>query len=120
MIDEYPILFVAASFASGSTSASGLAELRVKESDRLAAMAAGLRAAGVTVDESNEGLKVRGRGGEPIPGGTTISSELDHRIAMSFVVAGLHSLKPIGIDDMRPIDTSFPRFLPTLEALSRS
>ena len=120
MIDEYPILFVAAAFASGSTSASGLAELRVKESDRLAAIAAGLKAAGVAVYESADGLTVRGSGGEPIPGGATVSSGLDHRIAMSFVVAGLHSLKPIGIDDMRPVDTSFPRFLPTLEALFRS
>jgi len=74
----------------------------------------------VTVEASADGLTVRGNGGDPIPGGATILSELDHRIAMSFVVAGLHSLKPIGIDDMRPIDTSFPRFLPTLEALSRS
>jgi len=120
MIDEFPILFVAAALASGSTSARGLAELRLKESDRLAAMATGLKAIGITVDEDHDSLTVTGRAGEPIPGGSTISSALDHRIAMSFVVAGLHSVKPVGIDDMRPIETSFPRFLPTLEALTRS
>ena len=119
MIDEFPILFVAAAFAEGRTRTGGLAELRIKESDRLAGMAAGLRAIGVRVEEHEDGLGVEGTAGEPISGGATIASLLDHRIAMSFAVAGLHSVEPVGIDDMRPIDTSFPGFLHALEALTR-
>ena len=119
MIDEFPILFVAAAFAEGRTRTRGLAELRIKESDRLAGMAAGLLAIGVRVEEHEDGLDVEGTAGEPISGGATIASLLDHRIAMSFAVAGLHSVEPVGIDDMRPIDTSFPGFLHALEALTR-
>ena len=118
MIDEYPILFIAAAFAEGITRTSGLAELRVKESDRVAAMAEGLRAIGVMVEESEDGLTIQGSGGNRLPGGATIASRLDHRIAMSFAVAGLHATEPIGFDDMSPIDTSFPGFLAALEALA--
>jgi 3-phosphoshikimate 1-carboxyvinyltransferase len=117
MIDEYPILFVAAAFAQGTTSAHGLAELRLKESDRIAAMAAGLAAAGIAVEESETGLAVHGRGGAPVPGGIAIDPGLDHRVAMAFAVAGLRSTKPIGIADMAPVRTSFPGFLSALDAL---
>jgi 3-phosphoshikimate 1-carboxyvinyltransferase len=114
MIDEYPILFIAAAFAAGTTRTHGLAELRVKESDRLAAMAAGLRAAGVTAEESADGLAVAGGGGDPLPGGATIEPRLDHRVAMSFAVAGLHAKEPIGVADMRSVETSFPGFAAAL------
>jgi 3-phosphoshikimate 1-carboxyvinyltransferase len=110
MIDEFPILFVAAAFAQGRTVARGLEELRVKESDRLATMAEGLRAIGAHVEELPDGLIIDGTGGEPLPGGATIASKLDHRIAMSFAVAGLNCLAPVTIDDMSPVATSFPGF----------
>ena len=118
MIDEYPILFVAAAFARGTTRARGLAELRLKESDRIAAMAAGLRAAGVDVEESADGLAVTGRGGDPLPGGATIDAALDHRVAMSFAVAGLHALEPIGVAGMSAAQTSFPGFAAALAGLA--
>ena len=89
MIDEYPVLFVAAALAEGRTVARGAHELRVKESDRIAAMAAALGACGVAVEEFDDGLAITGTGGEPIPGGATIASLLDHRIAMAMTVAGL-------------------------------
>ena len=111
MIDEYPILFVAAALAAGRTVLRGLAELRVKESDRIAVMAAGLRACGVTVEELPDGLIVEGRGGEPVAGGTQVAVQLDHRIAMSFAVLGLAARAAIVIDDAAPIATSFPTFL---------
>jgi len=117
MIDEFPALFVAAAFAQGVTRARGLAELRVKESDRLAAIAAGLRAIGVAVEADGDGLAVRGSGGGPIAGGATIAARLDHRIAMAFAVAGLHARQPIGIDDMSPVASSFPGFADALAAL---
>ena len=117
MIDEFPIFFIAAAFAQGVSRASGLRELRVKESDRIAAMAEGLRAIGVTVEESQDGLLVHGSGGAPIPGGATIASRLDHRIAMSFAVAGLHAGKPVTVDCMAPVDTSFPGFSDRLKDL---
>jgi len=120
MIDEFPILFIAAAFAQGTTRARGLAELRLKESDRIAAMAAGLAAIGVKAEESAEGLIVHGRGGAPLPGGATIDPALDHRVAMSFSVAGLHAKEPIGIADMSVADTSFPGFLSALGALAPS
>ncbi len=119
MIDEFPILFVAGAFAAGTTRTSQLSELRIKESDRLATMASGLREIGVAVEEQEDGLVVEGSAGEPLPGGGMVSTALDHRVAMSFAVAGLHSREPVGIDDMRPIDNSFPRFLAVLEALTR-
>lgn len=118
MIDEYPILFVAAAFADGITRATGLAELRTKESDRISAMAEGLRAVGAGVEESEAGLSIRGSGGGRLPGGATIAARRDHRVAMSFAVAGLHSSEPIGIDDMSMIATSFPGFVSALERLT--
>jgi 3-phosphoshikimate 1-carboxyvinyltransferase len=118
MIDEFPILFVAASFAQGRTRATGLEELRVKESDRIAAMAAGLRAIGGRIEEQADGVAIEGSGGEPLPGGGPIETHLDHRIAMSFAVAGLHCRAPVVVDDMRPTLTSFPGFADLLKALA--
>ncbi|SOB87368.1 3-phosphoshikimate 1-carboxyvinyltransferase [Sphingomonas guangdongensis] len=118
MIDEYPVLFVAAAFAQGRTVARGAEELRVKESDRIAAMATALSACGVTLSEHEDGLTIEGSGGEPIAGGTTIASLLDHRIAMSLAVAGLHARRAITIDDAGPIATSYPTFRATLDGLA--
>ena len=117
MIDEYPALFVAAACARGQTVARGAHELRIKESDRVAAMAAALGAIGVAVEEHDDGLTVQGSGGDPLPGGGRIATQLDHRIAMSMAVAGLHCARPVAIDDARPIATSYPGFLDTLRAL---
>jgi 3-phosphoshikimate 1-carboxyvinyltransferase len=118
MIDEYPVLFVAAALAEGRTVARGAHELRVKESDRIAAMAAALQACGVSVEEFDDGLAITGSGGEPIPGGATIASLLDHRIAMAMTVAGLVARQPITIDDVAPVATSYPVFFETLEQLA--
>jgi 3-phosphoshikimate 1-carboxyvinyltransferase len=118
MIDEFPIWFVTASFADGTSRAEGLGELRVKESDRISAMAAGLAAIGVRAEEQPEGLAIEGSAGRPLPGGGSILSRLDHRIAMSFAVAGLHATRPVTIDDMAPVATSFPPFVSTLESLA--
>lgn len=118
MIDEYPIFFIAAAFARGTTRAHGLAELRLKESDRIAGMAAGLRAIGVGVDEDGDALSVHGLGGGPLPGGASIDPGLDHRVAMSFAVAGLHARLAIGVANMAIVDTSFPGFLSALDALA--
>ena len=117
MIDEYPVLFVAAAFASGRTTMRGLEELRVKESDRIAAMATGLAASGVTVQELADGLVVDGSGGDRVPGGATVATHLDHRIAMSFAVLGLHARAPVVVDDAAPIATSFPDFLVLMDQL---
>ncbi|MEP9401899.1 3-phosphoshikimate 1-carboxyvinyltransferase [Sphingomonas sp. VNH70] len=117
MIDEFPILFVAAALARGRTVTRGLEELRVKESDRITTMAEGLRAIGATVEETADGLIIDGTGGDPLPGGGTIAAKLDHRIAMSFVVAGLVSREPVTIDDMAPVATSFPTFTTLLRGL---
>jgi 3-phosphoshikimate 1-carboxyvinyltransferase len=117
MIDEFPILFVAAAFAHGRTEMRGLDELRVKESDRIAVMATGLRACGVAVEELPDGLIVTGNGGDPVAGGATVAAVLDHRIAMSFAVLGLHARAPVTIDDARPIATSFPVFVTMMESL---
>jgi 3-phosphoshikimate 1-carboxyvinyltransferase len=114
MIDEYPILAVAAAFAKGETRMNGLHELRVKESDRLAAVAAGLAAAGVEHEIVGDDLLVRG--GEPAGGGV-VATHLDHRIAMSFLVMGLASRQPMGVDDASMIATSFPNFRPLMEGL---
>jgi 3-phosphoshikimate 1-carboxyvinyltransferase len=119
MIDEFPIFFVAASFAEGRTRATGLEELRVKESDRIAAMAEGLRAIGARIEEQADGATIHGSGGEPLPGGGTVATHLDHRIAMSFAVAGLHCRAPVVIDDMSPTQTSFPGFADLLRGLAR-
>jgi 3-phosphoshikimate 1-carboxyvinyltransferase len=110
MIDEFPVFFVAASMAHGRTTTSGLDELRVKESDRLALMAAGLKAIGARVEEREDGLVIDGSGGEPLEGGATVTSALDHRIAMSFAVAGQHCYQAVTVDDVSPIATSFPTF----------
>lgn len=120
MIDEYPILFVAAACAEGETIVRGAKELRVKESDRLALMARGLKACGVDLDEFEDGLVIRGKGKPPqgIPlGGAHIATELDHRIAMSFLVLGMAAKDGIVIDDARVMDTSFPGFVPLMQSL---
>jgi len=113
MIDEFPVLFVAAAMAQGETTTRGLHELRVKESDRLSQMAKGLGLLGVSLTEQDDGLTIRGSGGKPLPGGRVkpvIETALDHRIAMSFAVAGLATESGLSIDDIRPIETSFPGF----------
>jgi 3-phosphoshikimate 1-carboxyvinyltransferase len=110
MIDEFPVLFVAAALAQGRTVTRGLEELRVKESDRLAAMAVALSAVGARVEEREDGLIIDGTGGDPLPGGGPIATHLDHRIAMSMAVAGLASRAGAEVDDTRPIATSFPTF----------
>lgn len=117
MIDEFPILFVAASCANGTSHMSGLEELRVKESDRLAIMAKGLKACGVKLEMGEDSLTIYGNG-KPPKGGATIETALDHRIAMSFLVLGMVSEQPITIDDQRPINTSFPNFVNLINGLS--
>ncbi|WP_433911047.1 3-phosphoshikimate 1-carboxyvinyltransferase [Sphingomonas yabuuchiae] len=117
MIDEYPVLFVAAAFATGTTIARGAEELRVKESDRITAMANALGACGVRCEEFEDGMAVTGSGGDPIPGGATIATLLDHRIAMSMTIAALHARDPITLDDAAPVATSYPVFFDTLEKL---
>ena len=110
MIDEYPVLSVAASFARGRTVMRGLQELRVKESDRLAAVASGLIANGVSCEETADGLVVHGMGPGGVPGGGEVATHMDHRIAMSFLVMGLASKAPVRVDDGTMIATSFPQF----------
>ncbi len=110
MIDEFPVLFVAAALAHGTTRTTGLEELRVKESDRLSAMATALGLVGAQVTETPDGLTIEGTGGEPLPGGGPVPTQLDHRIAMSMAVAGLASRAGVEVDDTRPIATSFPTF----------
>lgn len=117
MIDEYPVLAVAASFAVGTTRMRGLQELRVKESDRLAAVAAGLEANGVRYSIEGDDLIVEGSGGGPVPGGGEVETHLDHRIAMSFLVLGLASEKPVRVDDGATIATSFPSFVALMNGL---
>ncbi|AEI38224.1 3-phosphoshikimate 1-carboxyvinyltransferase [Zymomonas mobilis] len=113
MIDEFPILFIAAAMAEGKSTLLGLGELRVKESDRIAVMAAGLKALRVTLEEKEDGLIIEGQAGNLLgekEKQVTVASHLDHRIAMSFAVAGLVSKGGVEIDDRRPIMTSFPVF----------
>jgi 3-phosphoshikimate 1-carboxyvinyltransferase len=114
MIDEYPVLSIVASFARGVTDMQGVKELRVKESDRIDAMATGLRACGVTVEDGPDWWSVTGMGPGAMPGGATCISHLDHRIAMSFMVAGMAAQQPISLDDGTPIATSFPIFEPLM------
>jgi 3-phosphoshikimate 1-carboxyvinyltransferase len=110
MIDEYPILSVVAAFSSGKTVMRGVKELRVKESDRIDAMARGLEACGVRVEEDEDTLIVHGMGPGGVPGGATAKTHIDHRIAMSFLVCGLAAKAPVAVDDGSPIQTSFPLF----------
>ena len=112
MIDEYPILAIAAAFAQGPTVMRGLGELRVKESDRIALMAAGLAACGVTAEEEPEGLIVMGadRANHPVRGAAAVKTTGDHRIAMSFLVLGLASREAVHVDQAGMIATSFPGF----------
>ena len=123
MIDEYPVLAVAAAFAEGETVMEDVGELRVKESDRLAAVAEGLRANGVVCEEGKDWLKVTGTpGGKGLGGAGSgsvppVATHLDHRIAMSFLVMGLAAEKPVMIDDASPIATSFPEFVPLMQGL---
>ena len=116
MIDEYPILAVAAAFAEGTTRMRGLAELRVKESDRLAAVAGGLKACGVALEIEGDDLIVHGTG-RPPRGGATIAVNLDHRIAMAFLVMGMASEQPVAVDDAAAIETSFPGFTALMNGL---
>lgn len=120
MIDEYPVLAIAASFAEGVTRMSGIHELRVKESDRIAAMAAGLRLNGIKVQETDDSMTVEGRGGKDesgVDGGGHVVTHMDHRIAMSFLVMGLAAKKPVTIDDSSMIATSFPEFVDLMRGL---
>jgi len=116
MIDEYPILFVAAACAEGDTIVRGAKELRVKESDRLAAMARALAACGVELEELEDGLIIHGTG-RPPEGGARVATELDHRIAMSALVLGLVARRGVEVDDVAMIDTSFPAFVSLLRSL---
>lgn len=116
MIDEYPILAIAAACAKGKSVMRGVDELRVKESNRLAAMIAGLRACGAEAIEDGDNLVVYGRGKAP-RGGATITTHYDHRIAMSFLVLGLVTDEPVTVDDTRAIATSFPGFMSLMKGL---
>jgi len=116
MIDEYPALAMAAACAEGRTVMRGLAELRVKESDRLSAIAQGLAACGVKVAVEGDDLIVEGSG-RPPAGGATIAARLDHRIAMAFLVLGLASEAPVAVDDARTIASSFPGFADLMRGL---
>jgi 3-phosphoshikimate 1-carboxyvinyltransferase len=111
-IDEFPILFIAAACASGETTVTGAEELRVKESDRIAAMSAGLTALGVEHSVLPDGMRINGRGEGPVFGGGEIDSLGDHRIAMSFSIASLRAAVPIVIRDVANVATSFPGFVP--------
>lgn len=119
MIDEFPVAFVAAALAEGRSLFRGLDELRVKESDRISAMAAALTAMGASVEELEDGLAITGTGGELLRGGGTVAGLLDHRICMASAVAGLMCRAPITIDDMRPVATSFPDFEALLAGLEQ-
>ena len=117
MIDEYPVLSVVAACATGDTVMRGVKELRVKESDRIEAMASGLRANGIEVEDGPDWWIVKGLGHGNIPGGATCQSHLDHRIAMSFLILGMVAQQPVQVDDGGPIATSFPIFEPLMASL---
>jgi 3-phosphoshikimate 1-carboxyvinyltransferase len=120
MIDEYPVLSVAASFAEGKTVMRGLEELRVKESDRLSAIATGLIVNGVKASEATDSLTVEGMGAGGVPGGGAVATHMDHRIAMSFLVMGLAARTAVTVDDGSMIATSFPNFLSLMRDLGAS
>ena len=115
MIDEYPVLAALSAYAEGETLMQGLAELRVKESDRLAATLAGLHANGVDAEAGPDSLLVRGKG--RVPGGGLVETDMDHRIAMAFLTMGLGADKPVTVDDVTMIDTSFPNFASLMTGL---
>jgi 3-phosphoshikimate 1-carboxyvinyltransferase len=118
MIDEYPVLAVAAAFADGVTRMRGIGEMRVKESDRIALMSAGLAACGLCVEEEPEGLIVTGAGGNRPPvGGAAIATRGDHRIAMSHLVLGLAAGAEVRVDEPGMIATSFPGFVDMMRGL---
>ena len=117
MIDEYPILAVAASFATGKTAMRGLEELRVKESDRLEAVAHGLTLNGVPHMIEGDDLIVDGQGADGVPGGGTVPTHMDHRIAMSFLTMGMASQAPVTVDDVTMIATSFPEYQDLMRGL---
>jgi 3-phosphoshikimate 1-carboxyvinyltransferase len=117
MIDEYPVLAALAATAEGATVMRGIRELRVKESDRIDAMARGLEACGVKIEEGDDYLIVHGRGPRGVAGGATVATRLDHRIAMAFLCLGLAAQRPIRVDDGGPIATSFPDFVPLMRGL---
>jgi 3-phosphoshikimate 1-carboxyvinyltransferase len=117
MIDEYPVLAVLAAFAEGRSVFRGLEELRVKESDRLSAIAKGLKAIGVVVEELPDGLVIEGCGADGVRGGGHVKTHMDHRIAMSFLVAGLASRERVVVDDASMIATSFPKFRALMRSL---
>ncbi|MDX1484825.1 MAG: 3-phosphoshikimate 1-carboxyvinyltransferase [Alphaproteobacteria bacterium] len=116
MIDEYPILAVAAAFAEGTTVMRGLSELRVKESDRIAAITGGLAAIGARFEEGDDTLAVHGTG-RPPPGNASVATHFDHRISMSFLVSGIATEGPVTVDDGRAIATSFPGFVELMNGL---
>ena len=111
------MLSVVAAFAEGRTEMRGVKELRVKESDRIDAMAKGLRANGIEVEEGPDWWIVTGRGHGKVPGGAVCASQLDHRIAMSFLILGMATQSPVQVDDAGPIATSFPIFEPLMQGL---
>jgi len=111
------VLAVAASFAEGRTEMRGVEELRVKESDRIAATEAGLKANGITTTSGPDWMIVEGRGPDGVPGGGLVETELDHRIAMSFLIMGLAAKASVTIDDQAAIATSFPDFVSLMRAL---
>lgn len=117
MIDEYPVLAVACSFANGTSRLRGLAELRVKESDRLAATVALLEANGVVVRVEGDDMLIDGLGAGQVPGGGKVATRMDHRLAMSAIVLGLAARQPVDVDDTAFIDTSFPDFIGLMNKL---
>jgi 3-phosphoshikimate 1-carboxyvinyltransferase len=115
MIDEYPVLACVAAFAEGETRMHGLAELKLKESDRLSATAAGLAACGVAAHVDSDDLTVEG--GRGVKGGGLVATHMDHRIAMAFLTLGLSAANPVTVDDISMIATSFPGFVPLMTKL---
>jgi 3-phosphoshikimate 1-carboxyvinyltransferase len=115
MIDEFPILAVAASYAQGETIMDGLEELKVKESNRLDAIYEGLCANGVSCQKGDASLRIQGS--QEVPGGGVVATEMDHRIAMSFLVMGYSSQNPVTVDDVSMIQTSYPTFMEQMKGL---